>query len=153
MPKSETRYCPECRRHTEHLIGPGGNFGCMDEKHPKENAMEDDVSTRLFGDVLYRTYTWDLPLFAELGLTPFGEAPHGVTFEVGRVHLEAGEAIVSVVCFPAQFWTFDIYPAGGTDGQRVRLETGSGALGTYWPIALKFLEGMVKAHVVSEDES
>jgi len=36
MPKSETRYCNECRRHTEHLIGPGGNFGCMDTGHPRK---------------------------------------------------------------------------------------------------------------------
>lgn len=98
-----------------------------------------------------RTYTWDLPLFKELGLQPFEKALHGEQFEVGRVRLDAGEITVSVTCVPEQFWAFDIFPADG-DGHPIHLITGSGSLGQYWPTVLLFLKGMIAVHVIETEQ-
>ena len=101
-------------------------------------------------------YDPDLPLARKLGLKLDVEfAPHEWT-ELGEVvgySKDDPENVnyrvrVSVMAMPAQFWRFDVIQP--FDGKPVRLETGSGSLSKYWPVAEQFAEGMIGAEPIPE---
>jgi hypothetical protein len=94
----------------------------------------------MFGES--QTYRHDLPLFQQLGLQPFENLPRTELVKVGTVTLGTVAIIdVSVECWPAQFWKFEIHLK---DPKRLLvLTTGSGSLGDFWPIVEKFASGMI----------
>jgi hypothetical protein len=96
-------------------------------------------------------YRDELPLMRELGLnTDSSRLRHAEYVDLGTVvelNDEAGEGElwrirVEVECWPSKFFRFTITPGEG-DGKPCILETGSGSLTTFWPVAHLFAEGMV----------
>jgi hypothetical protein len=57
---------------------------------------------------------------------------------------------VEIECWPSHFFRFTITPAEG-DGRLCVIETGSGSLTTYWPVARLFAEGMVTYKPATKD--
>lgn len=77
-------------------------------------------------------YQWDLPLFKELGLEPF-DIPLKKPHEVGTVTFDNGStAQLTVKCYPAQFWSAEVYCA--MTGTTVELEFTSGSLSDCWSV-------------------
>lgn len=94
----------------------------------------------------YSTYSWDLPLLAELGLKPF----HGKTWQevfVGKVTLNDALIFIWVTGAPAQFWRFEIVDFGNYQTHTVT--TGSGSPRDHWPYVLRIAEGMLGMDSVS----
>lgn len=87
------------------------------------------------------TYDEDLPLFLQLGLSPFKVKAHA-DVNCGTVRIGTRAIVdVSAHCMPAQFWTFVIHLK--QPKRRLTLSTGSGLLSEYWPIIEKFADGMI----------
>ena len=88
------------------------------------------------------TYNSDEHLFKQLGLPLFEDAPHATYLAIGRVNFEDGSYIdVSVQCWPAQFWKFEIYKH--EKNENYVMTTGSGLLSDYWQTASMIAENMV----------
>ena len=87
------------------------------------------------------TYTQDLALFRQLGLSPFQLEETGQLL-LGVYLLPSGVASVTihVTCMPAQFWHFEIVRQ---NGERCEISTGSGALSDFWPSVLLIADGML----------
>ena len=76
-------------------------------------------------------YDWDKKLFSELGLEMFS-IDDQEWHEIGEHKLpehDQASIKVSVCCMPAQFWKFEIQTE---EGERYKVQTGSGSLTTYW---------------------
>lgn len=83
-----------------------------------------------------KTYRCDLELFQQLGLKTF-EANDNKEVFVGVYNIpNHGDAKISlsVRCYPAQTWKFDIETESG---RKYRINTGSGPLSEYWPSVMK----------------
>jgi hypothetical protein len=93
------------------------------------------------------TYERDLPLFKQLGLTPFEGNVDQKRFKVGTVFIHGGKVDVFVTCFPAMFWRFEI---ADSSGKKSVMRTGSGTLSEYWPIVEKIVSGMISVWNVNE---
>ncbi len=83
-----------------------------------------------------------------LGLDPVRRAPRAYAWlDFGTVAVEEGEGgtvQIEASYAPATFWRFTITSAPGTDWEAVTiLETGSGSLAEFWPIARQFAVGML----------
>jgi len=87
-----------------------------------------------------KTYAIDLPLFKQLGLTPFESEDSHYKSLVGVIKHDLGEIAISVECMPAMFWIFQIYSV--ENDKTFEIHTGSGALVDYWPMAAKVAAGM-----------
>lgn len=87
-----------------------------------------------------KTYTSDLQLFQELGLNTF-QTYNSETLFVGEYKLpdhDKANVKISVTCMPAQFWHFEVE----TDEDcKYSINTGSGALSTYWQSVLHVAQG------------
>lgn len=91
-----------------------------------------------------RTYDWDIPLFAELGLKSFVIEERSWDFvDVGTVERNGATVHVSVACAPAQFWRFVIKNAGDGNRKDYVISTGSGNLSKYWPFIEQILDNMI----------
>ncbi len=77
-----------------------------------------------------KTLEIDLPLFAELGLSPF-KTKRGEKKSVGKVQFGDGSYVkIWVIAAPAQFWQFEVYCA---ESDRIhKISTGSGSFSDYW---------------------
>jgi hypothetical protein len=90
-----------------------------------------------------RTYKDDLPLFEDLGFDPFDTTSNNEMY-LGEYKLpgfDRASIKVSVTCMPAMFWEFEIVVE---DGRTVVLETGSGKLLDYWPVAMLIARDMIQ---------
>jgi hypothetical protein len=90
----------------------------------------------------FKTSPADLGLLRELGLQAYSGST-GQEFFLGEVAVDNDGSCVRiwVTGYPAQFWRFWIYCA---DTQKVsRVETGSGILRDYWPMAKAIAQGML----------
>ena len=96
----------------------------------------------MFGHSTYYTHNGDADLARQLGLrqTTFGRE----WTNLGEVQCAAGKVMVEVVAYPAQFFRFTFTPNRDSEAAPVVLQTGSGGLGDYWPIAEKFGNGMLE---------
>lgn len=91
------------------------------------------------------TYSWDQPLFKELGLEPF-EVYDQKEHYIGEVKGDDGSlAKIWVTCLPAQFWRFEVHVPKYPQGKNVtHFTTGSGSFSDYWHIARVIMDGMVR---------
>lgn len=89
-----------------------------------------------------KTYSWDLELFQELGLTPFSSDNQEELFvgEYKLPHYDKANIKIWVTCMPAQFWRFEIET---DEDKKFEVSTGSGSMSDYWSIVLKVAEGML----------
>jgi hypothetical protein len=104
-----------------------------------------------FLDSMYRFYEEDRLLLDGLGLDTSGDLRTREWVDLGEyAHVYdddpdgkvAYRIRVSTCALPAMFWRFDVRPVT-TDGEPIRLETGSGTFAKYWPVAKLFAEGMI----------
>ena len=89
-----------------------------------------------------RTYREDIPLFQRLGLKlfKFDDKEEHYLGEYKLPNYEDAKVKISVECWPAQFWRFEII---SSEGEKYKLSTGSGTLSRYWESILLFAEGMI----------
>ena len=89
-----------------------------------------------------KTYSWDLELFQELGLTPFSSDNQEELFvgEYKLPHYDKANIKIWVTCMPAQFWRFEIET---DEDKKFEVSTGSGSMSDYWSSVLKVAEGML----------
>lgn len=95
-------------------------------------------------DIFYTsaTYSHDLPLFQQLGLTPFKyDIRKESKLYVGEVKTDGGFVKIWVDSRPSQFWQFDIY--NEETNKTTKFTTGSGRLEDYWPTAEAIANGMI----------
>lgn len=95
-----------------------------------------------------KTYSWDLPLFKELGLEPFDLKCRQKHF-VGKVMVGESEVNIWVEGLPAQFYEFKILCRGVDPKRRYHVTTGSGCLMDFWAAIKMLAEDML---VVDEIE-
>ena len=89
-----------------------------------------------------KTYSWDLELFQELGLTPFSSDNQEELFvgEYKLPHYDKANIKIWVTCMPAQFFRFEIET---DEDKKFEVSTGSGSMSDYWSSVLKVAEGML----------
>lgn len=92
----------------------------------------------LFGNVT--TYEVDKPLFRKLGFKEFNIGNSDKTL-IGTHDVEDFIVRVSVECYPAQFWTFEIEEK--ETGNVIDLSTGSGYMSEYWNTVELIIGGML----------
>jgi len=94
----------------------------------------------LLGDRHNKPYSWDEPLFNELGLEFFDIGVWQKHY-IGKVDIGDSWVKVWVKACPAQFWTFEIYC--GKSKKHYEVRTGSGRFVDYWPFAKSLAESIV----------
>ncbi len=98
---------------------------------------------------LTETYSWDLPLLEELGLTPFSTQFNEEIY-LGERKLFVGDNAsikVWVDCCGAQFWRFEITRS---DGRKFKVTTGGGSLKDYWPMAFSIANDCLTVQEIIE---
>lgn len=118
------------------------------EKHSIKVVGHDGQQNRrkqmslLTGPFQPYNFTGEIEFLKKLGLNHQYYAKWGEDTYLGEYKNNQSTIKVYVICMPAKFWKFEIETP---DGQKWELTTGSGTIADYWPIALKFSEGMISA--------
>lgn len=88
------------------------------------------------------TYTSDFDLFRRLGFKRFSidDKEYHIVGIYKLPDYNTAEIKVSVMCWPAQFWKFEIKTNEGT---YFTLTTGSGSLDDFWATMILFAQGMI----------
>jgi len=117
-------------------------------------SFDGTIENQFRGDKLFfsdaETYSSDFKLFEELGMKRFKTAYKDPLY-VGTVVTEDYKVKLTVECWPAQFWTFEIYNKDA-DLMTYKGNTGSGALSDFWPTIKLLAEGMIDIKIVNNIE-
>ena len=109
-----------------------------------KNKKSDKSKKSDFSDVLSKasTYSWDKPIFKQLGLTPFKNIAVRQKHYVGEIKLRNNSEVkIWVTPSPSLFWEFEIFVA--ESNKIIKISTGSGSFKSFWGAITMFAYNML----------